>query len=59
MQGLADIDFEVGSKDCARHLVDHSDVSLLELGKLGGWQMQVVEMSTAHTFRIVQQCTED
>ena len=54
MQGLTDVDFEVGSKDCARHLVDHSDVSLLELGKLGGWQVQVVKMSTAHTFGVVE-----
>ena len=50
MQGLSNVDFEVGPEDCARHLVDHSDVSLLELGKLGGWQVQVVEMSAVHSF---------
>ena len=59
MQCLADVHLEVGPKDCTWHLVDHSDVTLRELGKLRVRQVQVVKVSTAHAFRVIKQGTED
>ena len=58
MQGLADVDLEVGPKDSAWHLVDHSDIVLLKLGQLGDRQVQVVKVSAALALRVVKQGTE-